>query len=152
MSLKSKICTVLFFWIATYSYGQMEESKYARSIDGITDQWHQLILPEGIFGKVRPDFADLRIYGITENKDTGEAPYLLQIKTDQLSSAEKASKIINTVKTDKGYYFTCDVASSEAINLIKLSFGEDNFDWEILLEGSQNQQEWFSIVEEYRIL
>ena len=41
---------------------------------------------------------------------------------------------------------------TETINQIKLEFEQQNFDWQLKLEGSQNQQEWFTIVDDYRIL
>jgi hypothetical protein len=39
-----------------------------------------------------------------------------------------------------------------AINHIKLDFKENNFDWKVVLQGSQEQKEWFTIVDDYRIL
>lgn len=152
MTLKAKICTFILLWFHSYSYGQLSQYSYARELDGISDQWHQIILPEGVFGKVRRDLSDLRIYGITAGNDTIEAPYLLGIKTDQVTDTAVPSKIINSVYDAKGYYFTFEVSSAEAINLIKLAFGEDNYDWKIQLEGSHNQQDWFGILTDYRIL
>ena len=35
---------------------------------------------------------------------------------------------------------------------MNLDFKQSNFDWQIDLEGSQNQQEWFTIAENYRII
>ncbi|WPR77366.1 DUF3999 family protein [Algoriphagus sp. NG3] len=130
----------------------MSEYKYARELDGISDQWHQVVLPQEIFGKVQRELSDLRIYGITEGNDTIEAPYLLRLKTDQATATALPSKIINSVHGSGGYYFTFEVSSSEVVNLIKLAFGEDNFDWRVRLEGSHNQQEWFDILSDHRIL
>jgi len=39
-----------------------------------------------------------------------------------------------------------------SVNEIRLDFKQENFDWSIAIEGSQNQNEWFSIVDNYRIL
>ncbi len=152
MNLKAKCCTLLLFCMHSVSYGQMDQYKYARPLTGINGQWHQVILPAGIVGKVRGDLADLRIYGITENKDTVEAPYLLLQKMDQIAETEIPSKLINTVQNERGYYVTFALESGEAISLIKLAFGQDNFDWKIQLEGSQDQQEWFRVLADYRIL
>ncbi len=152
MTLKAKFCTAIVFWFHLFSYGQMSEYKYARELDGISDQWHQVVLPQELFGKVRRDLSDLRIYGITEGNDTIEAPYLLRLKADQSTDTELPSKIINSVHGSGGYYFTLEVSSSEVVNLIKLAFGEDNFDWKVQLEGSHDQQEWFGILSDYRIL
>jgi len=152
MSLQAKLCTFLVFWIYSYSYGQMDHFKYSRQLDEVSGQWHRIILPNEIFGKIREDISDLRIYGITENRDTVEAPYILRLKKDVLSDTEIEAKIINSVQNEDGYYFTFQTTSAEPINHINLSFREDNFDWNIQLEGSHNQQDWFSILEDYRIL
>jgi len=61
-------------------------------------------------------------------------------------------KTINTTRNEKGYYYTFEVPTNESINQIKLDFFQKNFDWSIKLEGSQNQQEWFTITDDYRIL
>mgnify|MGYP003654348617 CR=1 FL=1 len=152
MTLQAKICTLLLLCIYSYSYGQMDQYKYSRQLDRVSGQWHQILLPDEIFGKVQGDLSDLRIYGITETQDTVEAPYILRLKKDLISDKEIEAKIINTVKNENGYYFTFQTISPEAINHINLRFGEDNFDWNIQLEGSHNQKEWFSILEDYRIL
>ena len=60
--------------------------------------------------------------------------------------------IILQVTENEGYYFTFEVPTSEAINQIKLEFDQQNFDWRVKLEGSQNQQEWFTVLDKYRIL
>ncbi|WP_339759071.1 DUF3999 family protein [Algoriphagus aquimarinus] len=152
MTLQAKLFTFLLFWIYSFSYGQMDQYRYARQLGETSREWHQVILPDEIFGKVRADLSDLRIYGITENRDTVEAPYLLRLKMDEVSDTEIESKIINAVQNENGYYFTFQVSSAEPINRINLDFGEDNYDWDIQLEGSHNQQEWFSILKDYRIL
>ncbi len=38
------------------------------------------------------------------------------------------------------------------VNEIKVDFKQQNFDWRLNLEGSQNQNEWYSILDHYRIL
>ncbi|MFO7673212.1 MAG: DUF3999 family protein, partial [Lutibacter sp.] len=61
-------------------------------------------------------------------------------------------RFLNTTQNEKGYYFTLEVPSEEVLNQLKLDFKEENFDWKLTLEGSQNQQEWFTVVDDYRIL
>lgn len=152
MNPKVKICTFLLVWIYFHSYGQIDQYRYARELKGITEQWHQVKLPEELFGRVRGDLSDMRIYGITENQDTVEAPYLLRIKREKLIEKEIPSRVINAVQNEKGYYFTFEVNSQNSINQINLVLGQENFDWKIILEGSQDQKEWFNVLKDYRIL
>ncbi len=135
-----------------YSYGQIDTFNYKREIEGITGQWHAIALPDEIFEKINPHFSDIRIYGITAENDTIEAPYLLRVSTGKVTDNNIYFKIINKVRTAKGYYVTFEIPTKEAINQIKLDFKQDNFDWKVRLEGSQNQHTWFRILEGYRIL
>ncbi|MEM9001206.1 MAG: DUF3999 family protein [Bacteroidota bacterium] len=145
-------CLLLFIMVRSFSYGQMKEYLYQRELKGITDQWHKVTLPNALFGKTAQDLTDLRIFGLTEGNDTIEAPYLLRTSKEKISSKEVASKTINVSYNDKGYYFTFEIPAKEPINQIKLDFMQENFDWRITLEGSQDQKEWFTVVGNYRIL
>ena len=105
-----------------------------------------------MFGKVSSDLSDIRIYGLTEKNDTLEAPYILKLATEKTSLKELAFNLVNESKNDRGYYFTFEVPSENAVNQIQLEFNQQNFDWRLALEGSHDQQEWFSIIDNYRIL
>ena len=61
-------------------------------------------------------------------------------------------KILNQTKTADGYYFTLESPITADIEEIDLHFSNQNFDWKITLEGSHDQKQWFSILENYRIL
>lgn len=152
MTPTAKVYTFVLMWVCFQSYGQTDQYNYARELKGVTEQWHQLKLPEEAFGKIRGDLSDIRIYGVTDKQDTVEAPYLLRLRADKLTEKEIPSKIINSVQNEQGYYFTFGLNSQATINQIKLAFGEENFDWKVVLEGSQDQQEWFDILKDYRIL
>src|SRR5690606_18334448 len=142
--MKSGINLCAFLLLAcSFSYGQMEEYHFKREIKGISDQWHKIVLPTDIFEKTTQRLADIRVFGTTKTKDTIEAPYLLQVATEKTSSKEIQFKNLNTSHNDKGYYFTFEISTEEPINQIKLDFGRENFDWQITLEGSQDQNEWF---------
>ena len=152
MRLRIKITVFLFLLAFSYSHGQMQEYSNKRELKGINKQWHKIVLPNDIFEKVSPDLSDIRIFGITASNDTIEAPYLLRTMTDKLSSKEAVFKTLNTSHNDKDSFFTFEIPSIETINQIKLEFEQQNFDWQLKLEGSQNQQEWFTIIGDYRIL
>ncbi|MBU2928899.1 DUF3999 family protein [Winogradskyella psychrotolerans] len=151
MTLTTRLFIGFLIGCSTFCTAQMATYNYKRTLDDVTDEWHKLKLPDDVFGKVKSDLSDLRIYGITVN-DTIEAPYLLQILSDHVIHKTKPFNIINKTKGDKGYYFTFQLNSEATINQINLNFKEQNFDWKIELQGSQNQQEWFTLLEDYRIL
>ncbi|MEO6405823.1 MAG: hypothetical protein ABIO32_10060 [Ferruginibacter sp.] len=132
--------------------GQYKQYKYKRDLQGFKYLWHQVVLPTDIFGKISNDFSDIRIIGIKENKDTIEAPYVLVIASEKNAGKEVPFKLINQSKNDKGYYFSFETPEQSLVNQFNLDFKQQNFDWKISLEGSHNPQQWFTIVEDYRIL
>lgn len=152
MTLKAKISAIFLLLFCSFSYGQLDQYDYKRELQGITAPWHKVILPEEIFGKVSPNLSDIRIFGITATKDTIEASYLLKLKAEKIVDKEVNFKLLNSTHNEKGYFFTLEVPTEEAINRLKLDFKKQNFDWKLTLEGSQNQQEWFTVVDDYRIL
>ena len=150
--MKIKISASIVLLICSYSYAQLEQHAFKRELQGITNTWHKIVLPEEIFGKVSTGFNDIRILGLTDSNDTIEASYMLQLKKEKVVRTEVDFKLLNTTHNEQGYYFTMEVPTEEPVNELKLNFRQDNFDWLLSLEGSQNQQEWFSIVNDYRIL
>ncbi len=152
MTFKSKIFTYLFLLSFVFSFGQMEQYNYKRELKGVKDLWHKLVLPNDIFEKISTDLSDVRVFGISEKNDTIEAPYLLNLKSEKRIKTNVNFKIINTSHNQKGYYFTLEVPTQDVINQLQLDFKQFNFDWIISLEGSNNQNEWFTIVDDYRIL
>jgi Protein of unknown function (DUF3999) len=153
MKCKIKIIlSFLFVFVYFFSYGQMQEFNYKRTLETAHDQWHRIILPDEIFGKINTSFSDLRIFGITKNNDSITAPYIFEIASEKIVDTGVAFKIINQTQNAKGFYFTFQLNEAKTINQIKLDFKQEDFDWRINLEGSNNQQEWFTIVKDYRIL
>lgn len=147
-----RLISILLLLNCSFIYGQIEQYHFKREIKGISEQWHKIILPNEVFGKTSNDLTDIRIFGITVNNDTLETPYLLQLATESVSNKNVSFKTLNISHNDKGYYFTFEIPTIEAINQIKLDFKQNNFDWQIKLEGSQNQNDWFTVIENYRIL
>src|SRR5690554_1068722 len=150
MSIKSLVWLLLL--LNLYAYGQMGQYNYKQQLKGVDDQWHAVILPDEVFGKVSQDLSDIRIYGVTANNDTVEAPYVIQELKAEVKLKEIAFKLINTAHNANAYFFTLEIPTVESINQIKLDFKQQNFDWQITLEGSIKQEEWFTILENYRIL
>ena len=140
---------MLFFFC---SFGQTKQYNYKRELTGIKGEWNKIILPDDIFNKISRDFSDIRISSLNEKKDNIEAAYFLQIASENISIKEVVFDLINQSKNSDGYYFTFEIPAENSVNQIKLDFNQKNFDWKLNLEGSQNQQEWFSILEDYRIM
>lgn len=151
MKLKNNI---LFFFgclCSSLAFGQLDTYDHKIELSGIEDQWHSIELPDTVFGKISQNMTDLRIYGVTAS-DTIEAPYILKVATEKKLSKKVDFKVLNSVSNSKGYYFTYEIPTAEAINEIQLDFKNENFDWKIVLEASQNQQEWFTLLDDYRLL
>ncbi|MDW7691246.1 DUF3999 family protein [Flammeovirgaceae bacterium SG7u.111] len=152
MKLKINILFYLILLASPAAFGQMDKYDYQQELHGISDTWHKIVLPNELFGAVSQNLSDIRIYGITAANDTVEAPYLLRLSTDEVSTNEVSFKVFNASQNANDYYFTFEIPSAEPINQLKLAFEQQNFDWKVQLEGSQNQREWFTLVEDYRIL
>lgn len=150
--MKIKICLLLLLFTLTNTFGQKNDFNYKREIIGISDEWHKLELPNNIVAKLSSNLEDLRIIGISEQNDTIEAPYIIHSTEDVSKKTDVEFKLLNQSKDKNGYYFTFKVPTSNSVNQIQLNFGQVNFDWKIVLEGSQNQQEWYTLVQDYRIL
>lgn len=143
---------LLFLLLCFYNftYAQMQEYAYKSALSGVQDQWHQIQLPNELFKQVKQNVADIRIYGITPKNDTIEVPYIW-IK-DPFFTTSINFKTINTSQTKAGHFITFEIPISKSINAIQLDFKETNFDWKVQLEGSQDQKNWYTIIEDYRIL
>jgi hypothetical protein len=121
-------------------------------LEGIKETWHKIALPNGIFSKVDNSLNDIRIFGINTNNDTIETPYILKRKTQTTENTVVAFKKLNESYNQKGYYVTFEVPVNTPMNSMEVDFKQENFDWKLNLEGSQDNSEWFTITEDYRIL
>ena len=152
MKKNKGIVLFLMVFFCQFSFGQTNDHYYKRQLNTASEQWHKIVLPLEMYGKISNDLSDLRIYGLKPNGDTLEIPYITQIPETKLGAQEVAFKLINTAATANGYYFTFEMADQVLINEILLSFSEQNYDWKLKLEGSQDMKEWYTIVDNYRIL
>lgn len=151
LSLKYSLALIILL-LCQYSYGQSNGYQYRRALTEVRDSWHRLELPDELFEKAKKDLSDLRIIGLRHGGDTVIVPYLLRVLDAAQQQEEIAFNIINESRQGRRYYFTLEVPASQEINRINLSFKEKNFDRSLLLEGSQQLGEWFTILEDYRIV
>jgi hypothetical protein len=130
---------------------QTNSYKFKRQITGVNSTWHSIKLPDDMYQKTNANFEDLRIFGIN-GRDTIEVPYLLKQRANQVSLAEIPFKQLNQSTVGEVYYYTFQLIEANPINQISLDFKQENFDWKVTLEGSNDNQNWFSILKDYRIL
>ncbi len=152
MIRKINVIFLLVYCWGSLAFGQKPGWAYSQPLEGITDQWHRIELPDNLFGHANSNLSDIRIFGLTANGDTIEAPYLLELKNDKVLEKEVAFQLLNTTQKGALYYFTLKVHDQQTINQIHLDFRQNNFDWKLTLQGSQDQKEWFTLLENYRIL
>lgn len=150
--LKSSIIVFFLLLGMSFSIAQIDSFEYNCELNNIQSDWHSIDLPDEMYSQLQNGISDIRIYGITSSSDTVEAPYLLQISKDQTENKLVNSEIINVSHTGNHNYFTVKIPNEDPINFLKLNFGADNFDCNIDLEGSQDQKEWTTILNDYRIL
>lgn len=151
MTMKHNIIYFLLFLLPCTVFGQLRDYDWQAPLRKTTDTWHTIPLNEAVFDKTKGDFSDIRIYGITE-KDTLEVPFVLKSSAPSGIEEEINFELLNSTSNESGYYYTYAVPVEQAINKIELSFKNDNYDWKLDLEGSQNQNQWFTILENYRIV
>jgi hypothetical protein len=142
----------LLLLLSSISFGQYNDYRYNRKISGIKEQWHQIELPDDIFSKASRDLSDIRILGITNKNDSIEVPYILQVAREHEAEKNIPFTLINQAKNKNGFFYTFQIPAEITINQINLEFKQHNFDWKVSLEGSQDQKDWFSILQDYRIL
>jgi hypothetical protein len=146
-----KVIIILCCFAATLQ-AQTNTYRYKASLSNISQQWHSIPLPSTVFSKSQASLSDLRIYGF-KGKDTIEVPYILEKNADQVIEKETPITIINQSNLIKtGSYYTLQLNHEAIINQIRLSFKESNFDWNVQLEGSNEQNTWFTILNNYRVL
>lgn len=144
---------LIFMLTGFLANAQTDNFQFKRKLSGFENgKWVKIILPNEMFGKLNTNFSDLRIFGITAENDTVQAPYFLKRPKGKQSVKAVNFERINSSKDENGYYFTFKLTENQPINKIKLKFKNPNFNWKVSLEGSHNQQKWFSILEDYRIL
>lgn len=148
--LKLKILAILIF-VATSLFAQTATFEYKREIGTVSSTWQRLALPNKLFSHAQPNLADLRIFGVV-GRDTLEVPYLIKTLDDKVTTTEVSLKTINTTSNASGFFYTFEVPSKAEINELHLNFEQKNFNWNVTLEGSNDNKEWFMVLSNYRIL
>lgn len=152
MTLLRNLIVASLVFSSGFSSAQMKDYNFYRELEDPTDQWHKIVLPPSLDQHLSPEMFDLRVYGITASGDTVEAPYLMEVANKVETRNQVSYSVLNSSFNQEAYFFTLDLGSKQVINELELFFGVTNFDWDIAIEGSDDQQEWKTVVENYRIL
>lgn len=150
---KLKNSILICFLVSLFCHAVQGQSlAYQHDLSGVTDKWQVVPLTPEILDKVKTNLADLRILSISKAKDTTEVPFIVEKLLEERVKTAHSIDIINPVQKGGAYYFTIKLKKQAVINEINLDFVNENYNWLIDLKGSQNQKEWFTILEDYRIL
>lgn len=143
---------LLFLFCTALCSSQTVKTTYEQELKGINDTWHTIDLPVDAFAKASPYLTDLRIKGITVNKDTVFAPYFLETTEDKTTTKAVSFNILNKTRQGNLHFFTFQTNDLQPINSIFLDFQNENYDWNVRLEGSSNNKNWFTILNNSRVL
>ena len=151
--IKFKLYVFISILCLSSSFAQMKNYSYKSELKGVHSNWHSLVLPKDYFSKCKKDFSDIRIYGITAT-DTIEAPYVLNTirSVSSLKVDQKSFTIVNKVSDENGYSVTLVNIAEIPLNKIKLLIKDNNYDYNVRVEGSTNQFDWFEVKDSLRIL
>lgn len=152
MKVKTVFLSVICWCFCSQLFAQYEYYQYLRPIENATEQWHEIELPNDLYKNLNRQLTDLRIIGVTAEKDTIEVPYIFNFNADKTVADRIPFRKLNTTQNNGSHFFTFKIDNKTPINQIILDFKNENFDWNITLEGSQNQKEWFTILDNYRLV
>ncbi|HET9487090.1 MAG TPA: DUF3999 family protein [Chryseosolibacter sp.] len=147
----SNLFFLVLILIASHGFGQ-SDFHYRRDIGGVTGQgWYGMSLPSEIFKHLNNDLSDIRLYALDKN-DTLELPYLLNIRTDEVTRETLQLPLSNKSYRDGIVFLTFELLPSRKVNYIDLEFNESNYFGFVTIEGSNDKSEWFEIVKDQRIV
>lgn len=138
MNLKKSLLYILWLLVGSTAYGQLFSYDYQQEITGVgAQQWHKVVLPEAVFGKLKSDYDDLRIYGVSA-VDTIEIPYIVDRNNYILTNKRTGFVDSTSVRKEVDFERNEDtlkrtilrIQLPEAMRLAKISVAvEANYDY-----------------------
>ncbi|HRJ83444.1 MAG TPA: hypothetical protein PLV21_16290 [Cyclobacteriaceae bacterium] len=142
---------ILVLFISSVT-AQSTKFNYRSPLSNVTSEdWYSIQLPPDLFQKTNKDFSDIRLFAVTE-KDTVEIPYLLKIRTDEITTENFTLPLLNQSRANGALFFTVQIPAGKMLNTLNLNFVERNFDALVSIEGGTDRKEWFEIVNNKRIV
>lgn len=132
--------------------GLAQSFDFKAEIFEIEEKWQEINLEATVLSKIQSDFSDIRIYEIGEAKDILEVPYFIRSLENELTTKGVNFKLLNQVKKDGDLYLSFKTINNIEVNEISLNLNEENYNYKLDLQASNNQKEWFQVLEDYRIL
>lgn len=152
-TINTYISALLFTFLIFNCQGQIDSFEYRTPILEASEGWNAINLPLDVFAKTTNNLNDIRIYQkSTNNVESIEQPYILDIEKSEEKQEVQKPKIINSTFRNNLYSYTIELTNKMSLNNILLEFQNTNFDWYIHLEGSMDQNSWSTIVKDYRIV
>ena len=150
--MNKKILFVFLLASSVISFAQSPSFSYRRKLAPIQkDGWYSIALPAELFKQLNPGYSDLRLYQLN-GTDTTEIPYLLKVRNDEVNEGVISLPVLNKSKKDGKLFLTFQLNREQSVNYLDLDFEERNFNGYVKFEGSNDQKEWFELVNKQRIL
>jgi len=141
------ICSIV------HCIAQFDAYEYRTPIHQASEGWNTMNLPLEIYDNTKTDLSDIRIYALdSPNEESIEQPYFLDIQNSKTEITKADFKIINSTRTGDFNAFTFELSNRIVVNKIHLNFSNLNFDWNLQIEGSMDQNNWSTIASNMRII
>jgi hypothetical protein len=144
---------LFIIFVSVSASAQLTSYDYNRKLDKVLrEDFYSIPLSPEITSRTKNNLQDFRIYNIAE-EDTVEIPFMLEHLGDQEVEEPVELEIINDVTRLKCCSFvTLKMKNVKTINKISLEVLENNFDKILIIEGSNDNKEWFTIAQHLRIV
>jgi hypothetical protein len=152
MMQQTKFSLLFLALISINVFAQTAGYHYRMELPDMRKGWNSIELPNHFYAKVKDDLSDIRIVGISEFNDTLEVPFLIEDNPETVQKKRVYCDIINKVRRGNKYFYTLENDTWKKINSLELDIDDDNFDWRVKLEGSNDQNRWYTILNSARIL
>lgn len=129
-----------------------QTTTFMRPLPQMRSSWNRVVLPADIYAQLQPPFHALRVYGKTANGDTVEAPYLVRSLKQSAAIREWSLPILNRSFANAAFFYSFQVPADSIVARIQLDFGIRNFDFLVTLEGSDNGTDWYTVLDNYRLV
>jgi len=149
---KSKILAItiillLFGWLSNIFAFEVTKWKYQAKViieDG-TSEYYKLALTPEAYNAARPDLGDIRLVDVNGE----QVPYVLFKPQDTTEKQIYKPRVINrSTRKDKAAAVTLDFSKQTVKNSIEVITLGDNFRRAVKVEGSNDNVEFFTLVEQ----
>jgi hypothetical protein len=151
--MKKTILVLSLICYAAITIAQPGSYTCKRKLDNVSAKgYYSIPLSPEILAQMKSGTSDIRIFNITE-KDTTEIPYLMRYYSSSVDEVEIPYERINDSYNQKCCsYLTLKLDKKQVVNRIQLMIAENNFDKRVMVEGSNDNKQWFTIAEHLRIV